>query len=126
MTQWIFTDPLDASTYMLPHSPREASSPEPRRRQTETFAPVGADIAYARSTPSLVEWTFAIRYYNATEVAALRDWCRKKRLIQITDHLGRTYEVVVLRGEAVEGIPSPRRSNRGVFNAACNVVRRVS
>lgn len=126
MTQWILTDPLDSSTYALPHNPREASSPGPHRRQTETFAPVGADIPFARSTPVLVEWTFSIRYYDATEVAALRDWCRKKRLIHITDHLGRTYEVVVMRGEAVEALPSRRRPNRGVFNVACNVVRRVS
>jgi hypothetical protein len=93
VVRWTLDDGVD--TYEFHFNPREMSPLGPK----STMETLGGSIysaARARETKNNVyEWSFAGRIYSQAQYDSLLEWSRKAQVLTLTDHLGRTWSVVL-------------------------------
>lgn len=93
--RWIFHDPVAVETYTVPINPNAMTSPFPKTaKQTLPASPVDGRVR-ALSTPQPVEWQFSGVIRTQAHYDALLAWVRKQNPVEITDHLGRTFTVLL-------------------------------
>lgn len=95
-TRWIFTDPVTLDDYTVHINPNAMTSPH-RVNATEAYpvSPVDGRIRARRPKPQPREWTFSGVIREQDHYDALLLWSQKEYPIFITDHLGRTWFVLL-------------------------------
>ena len=124
MSAWTFTDPVTLATYVLPRNPKQASSPNPLQRATQSLVPPIGGTARAMQSREIVEWSFGGKW-TGTAAADMATWKAKKYPIHITDHNGATYEVALTKFEPTESLPSAAHPLRGTYVMVGLVLRRM-
>ncbi|NUS01910.1 MAG: hypothetical protein HOV97_05025 [Nonomuraea sp.] len=133
MTQrWTFTDPVGGTSWTTPINPNQASSPFPTRSlqlAPSNWADVGRGLQRLRvfeAPPQPVEWQFGGVLRTKEHHDALRSWAKKSNEIRVSDHLGRTFEVIIKSFRPVERRPTPTVSWRMTYTVTALVLRRVA
>lgn len=129
VARWLWYDPATDESYRVEFNPNKMSDPTARVRNL-AFAKYDRD-AYHRyrsfETPApMVEWTFSGVIQSQEHHDALLEWCKKTNPLHITDHLNRTWEVMVKSFVPVERKPTKLKPWRFTYTIGANVLRQVS
>jgi hypothetical protein len=129
--RWIFTDPHSAETYTVPINPNKMSDPEAKQRdfqfgsRSRSTALAAPDAIRGIENPAqLVEWTFEGVIYHQDHHDALEHWARKPEEVEITDHFGRVWEVVMVAFVPSERRPTPNKPWRFTYEMRATVIER--
>lgn len=107
MTAWVLSDPVTAATWTMPINPDKMTSPHPRK----TLQHVRGTDGKARSTAGrkqAVEWSWEGVIRSQAHYDALLEWAQKPYPIEVTDHFGHTWSVVIQAFLPVDRRPNPR------------------
>lgn len=95
--RWKFKDLKTNEVWTVPLNPDNMTSPYPQRKyvyNSTTAGPAGTTVTHeAHSDP--VSWQFSGQILDRDHFDKLLYWSRKKNRIQITDHYGRIFIVLL-------------------------------
>lgn len=106
-TRWKFYDPVLDETWTMPINPDSMTNPI----KVKGFAfgrnvRSGGRFTTVRQVPRPVEWEFGGVIRTKAHHDALDEWVGRRRIIQVTDHVHRTYEVMLTGFEVTERAPT--------------------
>ena len=131
-TRWTFVDSVANESYTVPINPNEAGSPFPTRALKSAqanWADVSRGLQRLRvfeSPPEPVDWSFSGVIRTQEHHDALLRWANKNNEVSVSDHLGRTFEVIIKAFRPVERRPTPNVSWRMTYTVQALVLRRVA
>ena len=73
-----------------------------------------------------VEWTFGGVLLTKDHYDSLLEWTKKLTVVRITDHLLRTFEVIITRFDPVERLPTATRAWRADYTMTCLLLKEVT
>jgi hypothetical protein len=111
MTAWTLTDPITSAVYVMHNNPDKMTSPWPAKDFSHVRSNhTGQERARAfQAKPSPTQWQWEGVIRSQAHYDALLLWAAKPYPIHVTDHLGRTWQVVIRRFA-----PEDRRPTRAV------------
>jgi hypothetical protein len=126
--RWIFTEVDTGETYTVPINPDSMSSPFQDRQIQQVY---GSREGYNRmrsfELPAPAkEWEFGGAIRTQAHHDALRTWSKKPGLVNVTDHLDRTFQVVFQGFEATDRSPTPQTPWRQRYTMSALVLRRLA
>jgi hypothetical protein len=125
--RWRFYNPRTLLEYVVPINPNQMTSPHgPRDTIGYTVSPIDQQVRARRNHKVPHEWQFAGVIRTQEHHDALRDWCASPDLIEVSDHLGRTFQVRLFSFEPVERRPTPHVPWRFRYVVRCYVHGRLA
>lgn len=96
VTRWTFFDPTTSTTAEFEINPNDGGSPSLVKNITasSTVAPGGATILMEGSS-QLQDFTFSGTILTQSQYDQMVTWFTKTNVIQLTDDLGRTYDIYI-------------------------------
>lgn len=127
--RWIFID--GTTTWTVPINPNEMSTPyASKRRQTmgNSGGPANrAGTIYTLQAPVVPhEWTFGGVIRTEDHHNQLLAWSQKNRPVRITDHFGRTWEVLIVQFDATDRRPTANNAWRMKYTMRTLMLGRVT
>ena len=126
VVRWTFTDPYTDETWVHTINPDQATSPFPVT--TGTYgAGVRTGLTAARTIlPPLkaVEWTFGGAIRSQAHHDELVSWARRGP-VHLTDHLGRTFVVVLTGLDVTERKPTKTLNTRWRYTMRALLLRQL-
>lgn len=138
--RWRFEDPAGPDEVILPLNPNEMSSPSPGRSVQSAWTSrwvsrgtSGADADDGFGRPRLIdsgqlspiEWSFGGVIRNESHYELLLEWTKACRVLRVTDHLGRTFEIIIQKFDPVERRPTPTNEWRANYTMNCLLLKRI-
>lgn len=133
VVRWSLVDPVTGERWTLPVNPNTASSPLPGRKNISTAQGANLDaggihrtrVFQAPSAPT--EWEFGGVVLSKAQHDALAKWSEKSNEVRVSDHLGRTFEVIIRQLEVVDRRPLAGRTKyRMTYTMRALVLRRMA
>jgi hypothetical protein len=95
-TAWVLSDPSDDTSYHFAINPLEGGVPEYTKRVSEmpTVAPDGVPVLY-EGQPETMKDEGTGTLLTKDQYVQLLTWWKKRRVVQLTDHLGRVMTVYI-------------------------------
>lgn len=98
--RWVFEDTETSESVRLPLNPKEMSSPFPARELAFAWTAhaeqgIGRARIFDRTRSTPVEWSFGGVILYKSHYDLLLDWAQRMNLLRVTDHLGRTFEIII-------------------------------
>lgn len=127
-TRWTFTEVETGETYTMPINPDSMSSPFHDRQLVTTYGSrAGGDRLRTIERPAPAkEWEFGGVIRTQAHHDDLADWAKKPGLVNVADHLGRTFQVVFTDFQAEERKPTPQTPWRLRYTMSALVLRRLT
>ena len=127
--RWKFVDPSTGDEWTHPINPRRMTPPPLLRKQMR-FAS-GARVSAARvrafrAPTSALPWEFSGVIRSQAHHDSLLEWAKKKRLIEVHDHLGRVFEVVITSFEPSDRRPTAHTPWRLTYSMKTLMLRRTA
>jgi hypothetical protein len=95
VTRWVFHDPVALESWTVPFNPNKMSSPYRKKAQDLTPAsPIDGRIRVTE-VDQPVEWSFSGMIRTQAHYDELLRWRDKANPVTITDHLGRTFTILL-------------------------------
>lgn len=131
VVRWKFKDLSTNEEETLPVNPSSATSPFPGKVIASAKGPGfgGGGINRPRlfQSPSPpAEWSFGGLIRSQADRDQLLRWSKKSSTVSVSDHLGRTFEVIIQRLEVVERQPTPTRPWRMTYTLNVLALRRTA
>lgn len=106
-TRWIFHDPGTGDSWTVPINPDSMGNPTPAKGLAfgRNVRSGGRQTTF-RQVPKPVEWEFAGVIRTQAHHDNLLAWLNRRGIIEITDHLSRTFEVMLTGFEVTERAPT--------------------
>lgn len=127
--RWTLFDPATLTTYVMPINPDRMSSPHPRKKiDTAYGGRGGAGLGRIRTfmaPADAVEWTFEGPIRTQAHHDALQTWSQKGE-VYVTDHLGRTWVVIMQTFVPDERKPTAATPWRLRYTMKCLVMRQLA
>jgi hypothetical protein len=126
--RWILTDVGTGESVRVPINPREMSSPTTARSMQYAWgaAPGAVMRAIDNGVDQPTEWTWTGVLLTKAHYDLLLAWTKRLATVQITDHLGRTFETIIQKFDPVERLPTAHREWRADYTMTCLLLRRVT
>lgn len=108
--RWTFDDPTVPESFTVPINPNEMGSPHQVRDIAMAAGSLGGlnRIRIVDKVPQVPkEWAFGGVIRTKEHHDELLRWTKKKHPIHVSDHLGRTFEVIIKNFEPVDRTPTP-------------------
>lgn len=128
MTQrWKFVDPATSSEWVLPINPNRMSAPPLLAKQLRfgTSSRTGRLSAFRRPAPAR-PWEFSGVIRTQAHHDGLLEWAKKKCAIEVHDHLGRVFVVVITAFEPQDRRPTPSTPWRLNYTMKTLMLRRAA
>ena len=128
MKRWTFTDLTTDpdEVYVFERNPREMTTPYNPRNTQALVTPVDGRARAVRGRPRPGEWSFTGDIRTQSFHDALLTWVKKDHRIQVTDHLDRVWEVLLLQFDTIEQRPRQITPWRLTYTIKALVYRRVA
>lgn len=127
VVRWTFFDPTDSSSYTFEVNPNRMTSPYPDLgTDLGAQSPVTGQYRVFRGPVLPHEWTFGGVIRTATHHDALKLWVGKTDFIHVTDHFGRTFQVLFKEFAPKEQLPTATNANRYEYDVKALVLGQVS
>jgi hypothetical protein len=132
--RWVLDDP-DGETYTFPFNPNRMDTPHRMDNLTPTArswnAPNEAQVDHGvarviQGKRIPLEWSFSGVLRTQAHYRALVRFHHLRKRINVTDHFGRTWEVLIQGIEWQERRPSAHADWRFAYTVNCLLYRRVS
>lgn len=118
--RWLLHDPGAVESVRLPLNPNKMDSPTRPRNMTWAFSSFGDQKIRGFDTPGpATDWNFSGVLLTEAHYTLLLDWTKRLVPLHITDHLGRTFEVVIKKYDPVERPTSRLRPWRCDYTITC-------
>lgn len=131
--RWVLTHVETGDSWTMPINPNSMSSPHQDRQLataygTKAVAGVGGGerIRTFRTPSPAKEWTFGGVIRTKEHYDALEEWAKKSGKVRITDHLGRTFEVLIQSFQPEDRKPMATVTWRLTYQMSTLLLRRVS
>lgn len=123
MSAWTLHDPVTLETWVMPINPDTMTSPYPAKTLTHAVG-IRRSLDQIRTfmgTPRLPEWQWSGVIRTEAHYDALLYWAKKDGFVHVTDHLGRTWQVVIRKytptdRKPMANVPWRMRYEMSVFN----------
>ena len=128
IVRWRFEDPATSEVWHVPINPKEMSSPTSPRSMRYAFGSYwGVDRIRGIDKPSgVTEWSFGGVLLTKEHYDSLLEWAQKLTVVRITDHLERTFEVIITRFDPIERLPTATRAWRVDYTMTCLLLKEVT
>ena len=131
--RWVLTDVDTSEFWVMPINPNSMSSPHLDRQLstvygTKAVSGVGGfeGVRSFRTPSPAKEWSFGGVIRTKAHYEALEAWSKKPGKVHVTDHLGRTFEVIIQSFSPEDRKPTPSVSWRLNYTMSTLLLRRVS
>lgn len=108
VVRWVFNDPYASASYTFEINPNEGGTPtlEKTFSSIRTASPVPKRLVFeGRPKPKQMAFSGVVREQD--QYQALLTWRNKRRQVQVTDDLGRTYWIYITNLEFSPGGREP-------------------
>lgn len=120
VVRWIFHDMVTAETVTLPYNPNGMTSPFLQQTTATTpISPIDGQIRAIRPKAPPREWKFTGFLRSQAHHDLLLDWGGRKGRMQVTDHLGRTFEIRFVEFVVDEKKPTKKTGWRLTYTMRC-------
>jgi len=131
-SRWVFTDEVADETWTVPINPDSMTSPEPPAKNV-TFASGkvndlhnnGRTVTFL-GKPTSREWEFGGAIRTQAHYEGLVAWAAKTNDVLVTDHIGRTWRVLITDFLPTERPPTPRTPWRLRYTVKTTIIERVT
>lgn len=120
--RWYFVD--GDTSYRHHMNPRTMASPQPAKGYDSGVGST-ARTASTRSAPAPMEWEFGGFIRSQEHHDALDEWSKKTVPIEVLDHLGRTFVVMLQSLQVQERKPTPTTPWRMTYVMKALLLREV-
>lgn len=108
--RWIFTDLVTSDTYTPPINPNKMTTITGRKATTSVPGDTGPLTITVQPRP--IDFSFGGVMYDQEHYDALAELVERRHPYRITDHLGRTFDVLLNRFEPEDRPPRPGKGWR--------------
>lgn len=122
--RWQFQDMNTYEIYIVELNPKQASS----HRLAKAFDSArhgGQRMRMTKTASQPTDWTFGGVVRSHTHHDALIDWQKRPGKVRVTDHLGRTFEVMMRSLEMTDRRPAGDNTWRFEYTFNCLLLRRI-
>lgn len=119
--RWVFDDTASSDIWTVPINPNKMTDPEARDR---AFSHIAGRTFEDPGTA--VEWEFEGVIQTQAHHDELERWAKKSTPVEITDHLGRTWQVLLKSFKPEERRPTMRKPWRFTYSMKSLILRRVA
>jgi hypothetical protein len=123
--RWTFTDTETDETITVPVNPNKMSSPTAARTLKWSHAPDGVLRGIDTGAERPVSWTFSGVIFTKSHYDLLLTWAQRDTVLEISDHLGRTFEVIIEQYDPVERRPTGTKPWRATYTISCLLLREI-
>ena len=126
-TRWVLTEVATGATWTMPINPDSMTSPFPDRELTHARG-VAGQLTQVRSVvapPRPVEWEWSGVIRTQAHYDDLAVWAQKPGKVRVTDHLGRTFEVMLRAFEPEDRPPTKTTPWRLRYSMKALLLRRI-
>jgi hypothetical protein len=126
--RWVFHEVDTGATYTVPINPDSMTSPFPERQMSTSYGSrSGGTRLRTNEHPSAAkEWEFGGVIRTQAHHDALAAWAHKPGRVNVSDHLGRTFQVVFQSFEPTDRSPTPNTPWRLRYAMTALVLRRIA
>lgn len=130
VVRWKFVNTVDDTEVVLPLNPNEMSSPTNTRSlqfawtSRESFEGRPRLIDSGITTPT--EWTFGGVMKTKAHYDLLLEWAKLAQILRVTDHLGRTFEIIITKFSPVPRRQSALNDWRYTYTMNCLLLKEVT
>lgn len=124
IVRWRFEDMENNDTVVVPLNPNEMSTPT-RARLMQWGSYRGNLKGQERSGPP-AEWSFTGVLLTESHYDLLLAWTKRLHVLRVTDHLDRTFEIIIQKFDPVERPRAALREWRADYTMTCLLLRRIS
>lgn len=126
--RWRFTDPSTGEQWTVPINPNQMSSPHRGKQMVYAHGThIGEHRIRAVQTPGeIVHWEFGGVIRTKRHHDDLHYWAEKEHEVEISDHLGRTFEVIIEEFRPEDRTPRAEVPWRMTYTMRAMILRRVS
>ena len=128
-TRWVLTDPATDETWTMPINPDQMTSPHPAPKRLRTQYGIRRGVHRIRtfmSAPTANDWEWQGVIRTEEHYDALVAWAQKPNEVHVTDHLGRTWEVLISQFQPTDRKPTVNVPWRLRYRMRALVLRKVS
>lgn len=125
VVRWQLKDMRTNQTHTLEVNPNEAGNYIHGKR-FDFAGYKGSRVVGVRAPRDPFDWKFAGVVFSKTHHDALVDWHDRPGKVRVTDHLGRTFEVMMRSLEMIERLPTGGNAWRFKYAFNCLLLRRIS
>lgn len=125
--RWTLKDTVTNDVFSMPINPDSMTSPEPDRNLT--FGASGFRNDRVRTyavAPDAKEWQWGGVMRDKAHHDALHDYASRKVPVEVTDHLGRTYRVVITQFDVTDRRPTKTVNWRLRYQMTVRIIRRIT
>lgn len=129
VVRWVFVDTVTSESVALPLNPNAMTSPSFSRNLSWAWGSKwGTDRMRGIDAPpsSAPEWTFSGVILTKSHYDLLLAWAGRLNILTVTDHLGRTFRVLISKFDPVERLPTPLRSWRADYTMTCQLLEEIT
>lgn len=125
--RWLFQDTVTGARTHVPINPNEMETPTaPRNMDYASGGFAGRLRAIDGPPSSAPTWSFKGVSLTKEHYDLLLAWTKALHILRVTDHLGRTFEIIIQKFDPVERLPTPSKEWRTDYTIECLLLRRVS
>lgn len=130
VVRWTLREGASGPTVALPFNPNTMSSPTLGRRMSYASGSRAADAEQMRgfemAPDGPASWTWGGVILTKAHYDLLLEWAKKSLVLRVTDHLDRTFEVIIEKYDPVERLPTPRRAWRADYTMTCMLLKEIA
>ena len=123
--RWVIRDTVTDESITVPVNPNKMGSPTAARTLKWSFAPDGVLRGIDTGAERPVSWTFSGVLLDKNHYDLLLAWAQRDTVLHITDHLDRTFEVIIERYDPIERRPSGTRPWRATYTITCLLLKAI-
>lgn len=128
VVRWILEDPGAVETIRLPINPNKMDAPDRPRNMTWAWGTAwGQERMRGIDVPGpATEWSWGGVLLTESHYLLLLDWAGRLVRLNLTDHLGRSFEVVIRKFDPVERLPTRRSAWRADYTMTCLLLKELT
>ena len=121
----MFFDVRTGEKVLLPYNPNTMDSPTTPREMTFAWNAGGRISSLDRGALSPTQWSFGGVILEKYQYGLLLSWAERNHVLRVTDHLGRTFEIIIEKFDPIERLPTPRRQWRADYTMTCLLLKEL-
>lgn len=126
--RWRFLDTETSEEAILQINPKEMTTPtSARESQFAQGTRYGSHKTrgFLKPAGSPAAWSFGGVILSKTHFDMLEDWQGRDVILRVTDHLERTFEIIIESWDVIERLPTMTRAWRADFTMNCLLLREI-
>lgn len=126
--RWVLEDVGAVESIVLPLNPNKMDAPTRGRNMTWAWGTAwGQDRMRGIDNPGPApQWTWSGFLFTESHYNLLLAWTKRLARLYLSDHLGRTFEVVIQKFDPVERLPTAKHPWRVDYTMTCLLLKEIT